>query len=151
MMSQTVEYALRAIVHLAHISPSACTTEQIAGATKVPKAYLVKVLQSLIRGGLVHSQRGVGGGVSLKRKPSEISLLDVVNSVEPICRITECPLGISSHGTNLCPLHKRLDNAIAQVQEAFGGTTLAEILAEPTSSIPLCSSESVQPNATTLS
>ena len=47
MFSQTVEYALRAIVHLADQAPNPCTTEQIAKATKVPQAYLSKVLQSL--------------------------------------------------------------------------------------------------------
>lgn len=49
MLSQTVEYALRAVVHLASESPSCQTTEQIAERTLVPKAYLSKVLQGLIR------------------------------------------------------------------------------------------------------
>ena len=47
MFSQTVEYALRAVVHLADQAPSPRTTDQIAAATRVPKAYLSKVLQGL--------------------------------------------------------------------------------------------------------
>jgi Rrf2 family transcriptional regulator, nitric oxide-sensitive transcriptional repressor len=58
--------------------------------------------------------------------------------VEPIGRIRECPLGLAAHGIRLCPLHKRLDNALAMVEHAFQQTTLAEILAEPTESHPLC-------------
>jgi len=67
-----------------------------------------------------------------------LTILEVVNAVEPIVRIKSCPLGLSSHGVRLCPLHKRLDNALAYVEEAFHSSTLAEVLAEPTSSIPLC-------------
>jgi len=138
MLSQTVEYALRAMVFLADQSPESRTTEQIAVATKVPNAYLSKVLQGVSRSGLVKSQRGLHGGFSLSRDPEKITILDVVNSVDPIVRITECPLGLSSHGVNLCPLHHRLDQATALVEDAFKGTTLAEILAIPTSSVPLC-------------
>ena len=138
MFSQTVEYALRAVCYLASQSPKACTTEGIAGATKVPRAYLSKVLQSLGRGGLVHSQRGLGGGMTLTKEPKDLTILEVVNAVEPIQRIKTCPLGLSSHGIRLCPLHRRLDNALAMVEKAFGGTTLAEVLSEPTTSRPLC-------------
>ena len=49
MFSQTVEYALRAVVHLSSMAPQAQTTEQIAATTLVPKAYLSKVLQALVR------------------------------------------------------------------------------------------------------
>jgi Rrf2 family nitric oxide-sensitive transcriptional repressor len=138
MFSQTVEYALRAVVHLAYCSPSASTTEQIAIATKVPQAYLSKVLQGLSRAGVVRSQRGIGGGVALALPPGQLTILDVVNAVDPIQRIHQCPLGLPSHGRTLCPLHKRVDDALCMVEEAFRKTTLAEILAEPSSSKPLC-------------
>lgn len=138
MFSQTVEYALRAIVFLADQSPGAATTGQIAEATKVPSAYLSKVLQSLSRVDIVNSQRGVKGGMSLAKPPEELTLLDVVNAVDPIRRITECPLGIKTHGNTLCPLHRRLDDAFALVESAFGGTTLADLLTSPEGSYPLC-------------
>ncbi|MEX0727335.1 MAG: Rrf2 family transcriptional regulator [Planctomycetaceae bacterium] len=138
MFSQTVEYALRAVVHLAEHAPSPRTTEQIAVATLVPRPYLSKVVQGLCRSGIAHSKRGVGGGVALVKTPSELTILDVVNSVEPIVRIRQCPLGLKSHGIRLCPLHKRMDHAMALVEDAFRQTTLAEVLAEPTTSHPLC-------------
>jgi Rrf2 family protein len=110
----------------------------VAEATRVPPAYLSKVLQALSRGGIVKSQRGVGGGISLARPPEDLTILEVVNAVEPIQRIRSCPLGLKSHGVRLCPLHRRIDDAMATVEAAFGQTTLAEILAEPTHSPPLC-------------
>lgn len=138
MFSQTVEYALRAIVHLASRSPAPQTSRQIAEATKVPAAYLSKVLQSLRRRGLVRSQRGVGGGIELARDPHSLTILEVVNAVEPLGRIDKCPLGLPSHGARLCPLHRRMDEALAMVEQAFRQTTLAEVLAEPGESVPLC-------------
>lgn len=138
MFSQTVEYALRAMVFLAGSPDVPRTTDQIAETTLVPRAYLSKVLQGLRDAGLLTSQRGVGGGVLLKKSPNELTILEVVNAVEPIQRIRTCPLGLASHGAHLCPLHNRLDAALAMVEKAFGSTTLAEVLAEPTRSIPLC-------------
>jgi Rrf2 family protein len=131
MFSQTVEYALRAVVYLAAQAPSSRTTDQIAAATLVPDAYLSKVLQELCHAKLIHSKRGRGGGMVLAKVPSELTILEVVNAVEPIGRIRECPLGVAAHGVHLCPLHRRLDNALSTVEAAFQQTTLAEILAEP--------------------
>ena len=76
--------------------------------------------------------------MTLTKSPAEVTILEVVNAVEPIQRIRTCPLGLAAHGVHLCPLHKRLDNALAAVEEAFGSSTLAEVLAEPTRSKPLC-------------
>ena len=138
MFSQTVEYALRAVVHLANHNPFLCTTDQIAQATLVPKPYLSKVLQELCAANIVKLKRGIGGGVALAKSPSKLTILDVVNAVEPIKRIRQCPLGLANHGVRLCSLHKRLDNALAMVENAFRQTTLAEILRESSKSYPLC-------------
>jgi Rrf2 family transcriptional regulator, nitric oxide-sensitive transcriptional repressor len=138
MFSQTVEYALRAAVDLASRGGEPATTEEVARRTQVPVAYLAKILQGLARAGIVKSQRGVGGGVALAKAPDELTILEVVNAVDPIRRIRTCPLKLSSHGTRLCPLHRRVDDALATVEKAFGGTTLAEVLAEPSASVPLC-------------
>ena len=138
MFSQTVEYALRAVVFLAQQQPEPRTTRRIAAATRVPQAYLVKVLQHLQQAGLVHSRRGLGGGVALAKTPDELTILEVVNAVDPIRRIQTCPLELAGHGVRLCPLHRRLDQALALVEDAFRETTLAELLVEPTLSVPLC-------------
>ena len=105
----------------------------------MPKDYLSKILQGLAKKGIVDTQRGVGGGISLSKTPEEVTILDVVNAVDPIGRYPTCPLNLPNHGTNLCPLHKRMDAAMAAVEEAFRNTTLAEVLADPSStSVPLC-------------
>ena len=130
MFSQTVEYAMRAMLALASGDGSPMTTRQIAETMRVPQSYLSKVLQALVRGGLVFSTRGLKGGFVLVREPAQISLLEIQNSVNPIQRIHSCPLDLGGHKSELCPLHKRLDQAMASVEEAFASTSLAEILSE---------------------
>jgi Rrf2 family protein len=141
MISRTAEYALRAIVCLGANAGTPLTTEQVAEQTRVPAGYLSKVLQALGRAGLVASRRGLHGGFTLGRAPDAISVLTVINAVDPIQRIRHCPLGLKSHGTRLCPLHHRLDSAAEMVEQAFGETTLAELLADPNQSRPLCETE----------
>lgn len=138
LFTQTIEYALRAVVWLADHPDRSQTTQQIAAATRVPAGYLSKVLQNLGRGGLVRAQRGLHGGFMLTRSPEELTVLDVINVVDPIERIRECPLGLESHGTNLCPLHRKLDDALAAIEEAFGKSTIADLLETPSKSRPLC-------------
>ncbi|HRX78194.1 MAG: Rrf2 family transcriptional regulator [Planctomycetaceae bacterium] len=138
MISQTAEYALRAVVYLADHGGDPKTNVQIAEATQVPTGYLAKVMQGLSRARVVNSQRGLNGGFTLKESPDELTVLAVINAIDPIRRIHECPLGLPSHGTTLCPLHQRIDNAAALVEEAFGDTTISELLDVPKSRKPLC-------------
>jgi len=138
MFSQTSEYALRMIVYLASLDGQPATIRQIADATHTPEGYLAKVLRNLALAELVRSQRGPQGGSVLARPAKQITVYDVVQAVDPIQRITSCPLGIKGHGINLCPLHRRLDQAIAMVEDAFRKTTIAELVRSPTGPPPLC-------------
>ena len=126
VISQTAEYALRAVTWLA-AHDAERTNQQIAHGTQVPSGYLAKVLQSLGRADLVRSQRGMGGGFSLSRTPAQITALEVINAVDPIRRILSCPLALENHCEDLCPLHRRIDEAIGLVERAFGDTTIAEL------------------------
>ena len=112
-------------------------TGEIAKIAKVPPAYLVKILQLLNRSGLVKSQKGIKGGVSLSKPPSETTILEIVNAVDPIQRIRKCPLNNPSHSAQLCGLHSRLDAALATVETAFAKTTLDEVIEAPKSK-PAC-------------
>jgi len=138
VLTQTVEYALRALVALAAHPGRSQTNRELAKITKVPGPYLSKVLQMLTKEELVETHRGIRGGFTLSRPARQITILEAVNAVDPIRRITTCPLGLKAHGKNLCPLHKKMDAALEQMEEAFRSTTLADVLAEPSRSIPLC-------------
>jgi Rrf2 family protein len=95
-------------------------------------------MQKLVRAGLVTSKRGLHGGFLLVKSPSDLTIWDIVNAVEPLQRIRRCPLQISSHGVGLCPLHRRLDDAMELVERSFRATTLAELLSDVAGRSPLC-------------
>lgn len=128
MFSSTAEYALRAVAFLATHAEGLVSSQTIAEHTKVPPGYLSKVLKDLAHAGVVNSQRGPNGGFSLSGSAEALSVLAVINAVDPIQRIKTCPLGLPSHGTNLCRLHRRLDDAIAMVERTLAETTIAAMI-----------------------
>lgn len=127
IISQSAEYALRAAVLLSRAEGAPMTTQQLAEVSLIPQDYLSKILQDLRRAGLVTSQRGVNGGFVLAKDPRKTTALEVVNALDPIERIHTCPLKLSEHGKKLCPLHRKLDEAIATVEKAFGSATLSQL------------------------
>ena len=138
MFSQTHEYAMRVIAHLASLGGKPATAKEIAVVTRVPASYLSKVLHSLTRSGLVQSQRGLHGGSVLARPAEDMTLYDVAEAIDPIPRITSCPLGLRSHGSRLCAVHQKLDETMELVEKKLKSITVAELLEEPSSSKPLC-------------
>lgn len=137
MLPKTAEYALRTVTCLANAPDRPESADVLAAQTKVPRRYLHKVLQDLVRGGLLTSRPGPGGGYLLVCHPDETSILDVINAVAPLERIRHCPLGLPSH-TKLCPLHKELDRAYAATEEAFRRVTIGAIMRSKSDIIPLC-------------
>jgi hypothetical protein len=71
-----------------------------------------------------------------------------VEAVEPIRRIKTCPLALSSHNTNLCPLHRKLDDALAILEKTFKATSLSQLLNQSGKPHPLC--DFVNPGKITL-
>jgi Rrf2 family nitric oxide-sensitive transcriptional repressor len=138
LISQTVEYSLRAVVALAYRGSEPCTAQQLSVLTEVPGPYLAKLMQGLVRAGLVHSRRGLHGGFILARDAKDLTILEVIDAVEPFKRIRECPLRIGAHAGGLCPLHRRLDDAMETVERSFRNTTVAELLDSSGGRAPLC-------------
>jgi len=127
LISTTGEYALRAAVFLAQNHPEPQTTAIIADGTKVPSGYLSKILQSMVRAELIHSQRGLHGGFTLVREPQRITVLEVLASVDAAPkRIKKCPLGLKGH-VRLCPVHGLVDDAVAYAERAFAGANLHQL------------------------
>jgi len=137
LFSDATEYGLRAVLWLAEQPRDLYSVREIAEATKSAPGYLAKVMQSLARAGIVSATRGQHGGFRLGREPSDIVVLEVIEAIDPLERIRTCPLNLEAHRTRLCPLHHRLDGAIAHLREQFGGVTMADLLneAEPGTTI----------------
>ncbi len=128
MLSRTAEYALRIMIYLTEHATESATAVDIAKATLVPPGYTVKVLQQLGRAGLSKGQRGRKGGFALDCDPTQVTLLEVVNVIDPLERILTCPLGRSEHQRSLCPLHKQIDHAIGELEQNLSSMTLQDVI-----------------------
>lgn len=137
MLPKTAEYALRAVVWLAHTEGLPQPADKLAANTKVPRRYLHTVLQELVRSELLRSQSGPGGGYALNKPTDKVTILDVVSAVAPLERIRRCPLGLRTH-TSLCPLHKKLDDAYAATEDALAAVTISELIHSTSTIVPLC-------------
>lgn len=136
LISETAEYALRIMLWMAH-AETPQTTGMIATGTRIPEDYLRKVLQQLVRAGLIRSRRGRGGGFTLEADPDSLSVLDVVEMIDPIQKIETCPLGLAEHGCRLCPLHSGLNAATEKLREALAQQKLSALLRPGPPSFPL--------------
>lgn len=137
MLPKTAEYALRAIVWLGRTPDQPLSADLLSRSVQVPRRYLHKVLQDLVKAGLVRSHSGPGGGYALNSDPEKVTILDVINAVGSIQRIRSCPLGLETH-TSLCPLHKELDKAYAEMEKAFARVTVSQLLNSTSKIPPLC-------------
>lgn len=139
MISKTAEYALRAVACMGAQTGCPLSANSLAEQTQVPRRYLTRVLQDLCAADLVRSRPGPGGGYELAISPKKLTILAVINTVEPIERIKQCPLGLKTH-TKLCPLHAELDRAYAATEKAFASVTIQQLVESTSPIIPLCES-----------
>lgn len=121
-------------------APTTCA--KLSQGGRVPQQYASKVLNQLRRGGMVKGQRGRYGGFVIGCDSSSTTLLDVVNVIEPLQRITQCPLGRSEHSEKLCPLHSQIDAAIASLESSLGQLTLRQLV-DQADDLPLCRTEPI--------
>src|SRR5581483_10083655 len=104
-----IEYALRAMIHLADNPEGVARGIEIARTEHIPKYYLEKVIRDLMRGGLVRARLGPGGGYQLARSADTISFRDIIETVEGPISLNLCveegvssvcsrPVGCSGYG-----------------------------------------------------
>lgn len=131
MISHTAEYALRSVVFLGSHVGQPMTTQRIGAATRVPVGYLSKVLQALGKARVVDAQRGVRGGYVLARPIEELTLLDVINAVDPIRRVAAGHPGGAGgeEDGSLAALRRRLDEAVDRLESLFRETTIEQLVA----------------------
>lgn len=91
-ITRETDYAIRCVLYLAGKRGSVTMVDEIARKKFVPKSFLAKILQKLVKAGIVRSYRGVKGGFELTRGPEEVSLLDVIEAVQGPVSMNACAL-----------------------------------------------------------
>jgi Rrf2 family protein len=128
------KYAIRALTYMAarEDQDSPASAADVAEAENIPPYYLAKVLQDLARAGLLNSVRGRGGGFLLKRQPEDITVIQILESVENISRLTEdCVLGLDECSDEAsCPLHDTWTKFRGELLDSFTQLTLADMVTE---------------------
>lgn len=130
MLGQAAGYATSALGYLATAAGKPLLVKEIAQACDIPAPYLAKIINTLRHVGLVETQRGVGGGVTLARKPSEVSLYDIAELLaDPICN-KRCMLGVAEcSDQRACPAHRFWTEQRGTVIEFLKKTSIADIAA----------------------
>lgn len=129
MLTQTSEYALRAMVYLARKGEGHYAgVKEIAKATDVPTNYLAKILQQLAKANVLESQKGFGGGFRIGKKLSKINLLAIVDPLENISKFKRCVLGHRMcNDAMACPLHEAWMRISHEYLGSLQNTTLQDV------------------------
>ena len=92
LITRETDYAIRTVLYLARDRDRTANVTEVSHAMQIPKSFLAKVLQRLVRHHILSSMRGVGGGFRLAKKPSEISLLAIMEAVQGPAAINVCAI-----------------------------------------------------------
>lgn len=123
------EYAIRGIIYLARQAPGKISLiSEIAEATEAPQTFLAKIFQSFAKIGIVNSYRGTGGGFTLGRAASAITLREVVEAVEGPILPNRCLLGKGSCTKDAeCNVHPVWRKVQSQVVEILDSVTIEDL------------------------
>lgn len=134
VLSQTVEYALRATLYIARRRPDPIRIPEVARAVHAPPKYLAKILGQLARAGILNSTRGPAGGFRLALGDERASLASIVAVFENAER-HRCLLGHGICGQNpSCTVHEKWSPIARSASDFFANTTIADLLSRPGSS-----------------
>lgn len=111
---------------------------KIAGEYDIPKHFLSKILQQLVKGKLLHSMKGPSGGYKLTRHPDEISLIEIVEIIDGLDVFYECGIGFKMcDDKEPCPFHVDYKIVRNKVKDLFESKTLGELSRDSDKSDPL--------------
>ena len=131
-INQATDYGFRAVLYLAGKSRGEVVEAQaIARSEVIPMRYLLKIMPSLIKAGIVRSQRGVGGGYILEKEPRNITLLDIIEAIEGPIRLNRCLIDeayCSKHGPPECKVHQALADIQRGLEVDFSSYSIEDLL-----------------------
>ena len=130
MLSHTATYALRAVLHLAQIGADGASADDIAEAAGIPASYLAKVLQTLVKEGVLVSERGRRGGFRLAVSPGELKLARILGPFDPDTEQRFCLLHMGPcSDNNACAVHHAWKPTAEKVSAFFKATSVADLSA----------------------
>jgi Rrf2 family protein len=141
-ISRRVDYGLRAVIFLSEKDPErCCSIAEIAERQGVPRKFLEKIIQDLMRGGLIRSRRGASGGYRLARPPEQITFHDVIAAVEGPIAVNACmDEALGCDQMPRCSMIGVWSEVQRSVTEVLSRTTIAALRRSPCQEFPASSS-----------
>jgi Rrf2 family protein len=141
MLSNSCRYGIRAVIYLASqpAGISKVGIKQISADLGLPTPFLAKILQQLAKQKILSSSKGPHGGFSLLRDPRNITLLDIVNTIDGNDTFTNCVMhtgtceGVNSEKKK-CPLHEDYEKTRSELIRLFSHRTIDELVRKAYSS-----------------
>ncbi|WP_069132774.1 RrF2 family transcriptional regulator [Rhodohalobacter halophilus] len=130
MFSTSCHYGLQAMIYIALHSSDNKNIDlgQIAEKQEIPKHFLSKILQMLVKNGLLRSMKGPTGGFSLSRPADELTLIEVIDAIDGLDVFTQCGIGFKKCDDNHpCPIHNDYKPVRNKIRELFENKTLLEL------------------------
>ncbi|HZT32887.1 MAG TPA: Rrf2 family transcriptional regulator [Bryobacteraceae bacterium] len=133
LYSRSAEYAIRALIRLAQVPAGEyALAKDIAAREDIPAHFLAKILQQLAREGWLRSCKGPNGGFRLRFPASQISLLDIVGSLDTMLPYQRCAAGLATCSENApCPMHESWSELQAHILAYLRDKTIADLARVP--------------------
>lgn len=128
-IAKSVEYAFLGLKYIAENSDErVISTAEISDKLDIPYPLLAKIMQKLVRNGVIVSVQGTKGGYSLNRSPEQITLASVVNAMNQEVQMADCLTSSGCKRSGECCLQSPLTKIQNKINELFAETTLKEII-----------------------
>jgi Rrf2 family transcriptional regulator, iron-sulfur cluster assembly transcription factor len=130
MFSTSCHYGLQAMLYIAvnGVEGKHIDLRQIADEQDIPRHFLSKIMQQLVRDGLVVSMKGPTGGFRLNMPPEKISLLQIVDAIDGMDVFTQCGMGFKKcNDKKPCPIHHEYKKVRERIEELFRSQTLKKL------------------------
>lgn len=129
LVTRETDYAVRCVLYLAREKGLVANVTEIAQAMHIPKTFLAKILQRLIRGKIVGSLRGMHGGFTLVKKPIDISLLDIMEAIQGPAGINVCAVDSKKcQRSSSCAVHPVWVDIRKEVERRLKKETIDKLL-----------------------
>lgn len=132
-IAKSVEYAIFAIKYISENQDLECvSTKEISEKVDVPYDLLAKIMQKLVKDGIIISRQGTNGGYSLNVSPDKITFTRLINALDQKIQLTDCMVDVPSaedcRRVNDCCIRSSLFKIQTKINRVFDETLISEII-----------------------
>ena len=129
LVTRETDYAIRSVLYLAREADRVASVTEIARSMHIPKSFLAKIVQRLVRSEILESLRGARGGLRLARDPSQLNLLEIMEAIQGPAGINMCAVNSKKcRLSSSCGVHPVWVDIRKEVETRLRRETIAGLL-----------------------